>query len=112
LGDQDVFVNVVGGVRIVEPATDLAVALAVASNFREQAIDPYTILLGEVGLGGEVRAVGQTEKRIREAARLGFKRVILSRHNAPRNVKTMDVEVIPVQNVLEAMQRALLPAKE
>ena len=111
LGDQDVFVNVVGGVRIVEPATDLAVAMAVASNFREQAIDPHSILLGEIGLGGEVRAVAQTEKRIREAARLGFTRVILSRHNAPRNAKALGVEIMPVGNVLEAIQRTLLPAK-
>jgi DNA repair protein RadA/Sms len=112
LGDQDVFVNVVGGVRIVEPATDLAVAMAVASNFREQAIDPKTILLGEIGLGGEVRAVGQTEKRLREAARLGFTRAILSRHNAPRNAKALGVEIVAVNNVLDAMREALLPAKE
>jgi DNA repair protein RadA/Sms len=112
LGDQDVFVNVVGGVRVVEPATDLAVAMAVASNFREQAVDPRTIILGEIGLGGEVRAVGQTEKRIREASRLGFTRVVLSRHNAPRNAKALGVEILPVNNVLEAMREALLPAKE
>jgi DNA repair protein RadA/Sms len=112
LGDQDVFVNVVGGVRIVEPATDLAVAMAVASNFREQAVDPGTILLGEIGLGGEVRAVSQTEKRIREASRLGFARVVLSRHNAPRNAKALGVEIVPVNNVLDAMREALMPPKD
>jgi DNA repair protein RadA/Sms len=112
LGDQDVFVNVVGGVRIVEPATDLAVAVTVASSFRDQQVDPRTILLGEIGLGGEVRAVAQTEKRIREAARLGFARVVLSRHNAPRNAKNLGVELLPVGNVLDAMRESLLPARD
>jgi DNA repair protein RadA/Sms len=110
LAEQDVYVNVAGGVRLVEPATDLAVTLAIASNFREQPVDPNTILLGEVGLGGEVRAVSQVEKRIREAARLGFTKVVLSRHNAPRT-KNLGVEIAPVSNVLEAMNVALLPAK-
>jgi DNA repair protein RadA/Sms len=110
LAEQDVYVNVAGGVRLVEPATDLAVTLAIASNFREQPVDRNTILLGEVGLGGEVRAVSQVEKRIREAARLGFTKVVLSRHNAPRT-KNLGVEIIPVNNVMEAMNVALLPAK-
>jgi DNA repair protein RadA/Sms len=83
--------------------------MAIASNFREQPIEPRTILLGEIGLGGEVRAIAQTEKRIREAARLGFTRAVLSRHNAPKNAKGLGVEVLAVSNVLEAMQLALLP---
>jgi DNA repair protein RadA/Sms len=111
LGEQDVFVNVAGGVRIIEPAADLATTMAVASNFREQPVDPHTILLGEVGLGGEVRAVSQVEKRLREAARLGFTRAVLSRHNAPRNVKSLGVEVVTVSNVVEAMKAALLPPR-
>jgi DNA repair protein RadA/Sms len=111
LAEQDVYVNVAGGVRLVEPATDLAVTMAVASNFRDQPVDPNTILLGEVGLGGEVRAVAQAEKRIREAARLGFTRAVLSRHNAPR-AKNLGVEVIPVNNVLEAIKECLLPPRE
>ena len=112
LAEQDVYVNVAGGVRIVEPASDLAVTLAIASNFREQAVEPQTILLGEVGLGGEVRAVSQVEKRLREAARLGFTRAIVSRHNAGRLPRNLGVEIVPVHNVLEAMNAALLPARE
>lgn len=111
LAEQDVFVNVVGGVRIIEPASDLAVTMAVASNFREQPVDPNTILLGEVGLAGEVRAVSQTEKRLREAARLGFTRAILSRHNAPK-MKIPGLEILGVANVADAMNSALLPAKD
>src|SRR5579871_5401923 len=76
LAEQDVFVNVAGGIRILEPASDLATAVAIASNFREQPIHPTTILIGEVGLAGEVRAVSQIEKRLREAARQGFTRAI------------------------------------
>jgi DNA repair protein RadA/Sms len=112
LAEQDVYVNVAGGVRIVEPASDLAVTIAVASNFREQAVDPQTIFLGEVGLGGEVRAVSQVEKRLREAARLGFGRAIVSRHNTTRLPKGLGVEVVGVHNVLEAINAALLPARD
>ncbi len=111
LGEQDVYVNVAGGVRLSEPATDLAVTMAIASNYRDQAIDPNCILLGEVGLGGEVRSVTQVEKRIREAARMGFTKAIIANHNAPR-MSGIGVELIKVNNVLDAMQAVLLPANE
>ena len=68
--------------------------------------------MGEVGLGGEVRAVSQTEKRLREAARLGFTRAIVSRHNAPRLPKNLGVEIVSVANVMDAMKAALLPARD
>ncbi len=109
LAEQDVFVNVAGGVRLIEPAADLATVLALASNFREQPVDPNTILIGEVGLGGEVRSVGQSEKRLREAARLGFTRAVISHHNAGRLPKDIAIEVAPAGNVEEAMRLALLP---
>lgn len=73
LGNQDVYVNVAGGFSLGEPAVDLGVAAAVSSSFREQRISPETVLIGEVGLGGELRAVTRTDARIREAAKLGFK---------------------------------------
>ncbi len=111
LGEQDVYVNVAGGVRVIEPAADLAVTLAIASNFREQPIDPQTVLLGEVGLGGEIRAVAQIEKRLREASRLGFSRAVVARHGAGRLPKGLGVEVIGAATVLDAMKAALLPAK-
>jgi DNA repair protein RadA/Sms len=112
LAEQDVFVNVAGGVRILEPAADLAVTMAVASNFREQPVDPTAILIGEVGLGGEVRAVSQVEKRLREAARLGFQRAIVSRHNTTRLPKGLGVEIVAAGTVLDALRAALLPAKD
>jgi DNA repair protein RadA/Sms len=111
LAEQDVFVNVAGGVRLVEPAADLATIMAVASNFREQAVEPNTVLVGEVGLGGEIRSVGQTEKRVREAARLGFTRAVVSRHNAARLPKNIGIEIAPAGSVQEAMRLALLPAR-
>lgn len=111
IAEQDAFINVAGGVRIVEPASDLATAVAIASNFREQPVEPTTILLGEIGLAGEVRAVSQVEKRLREAARQGFDRAIISRHNTTKLPKIDGIKVIGVNNVHEALQAALLPAK-
>jgi DNA repair protein RadA/Sms len=75
--DQDVFVNVVGGLRLAEPAVDLGVALAIASSFREARVDPRLVAVGEVGLSGELRSVAQLERRLQEAAKLGFKRAIV-----------------------------------
>src|SRR5581483_8442187 len=72
LSGQDVFINVIGGMQLDEPAIDLGIVAAVTSSLREKPIDPATLILGEIGLGGEVRAVGQAEMRVREAAKLGF----------------------------------------
>jgi DNA repair protein RadA/Sms len=112
IGEQDVFVNVAGGIKIVEPAADLGTALAIASSFREQPVHPTTIALGEIGLAGEVRAVGQVEKRLREAARQGFTQAVISRHNTGKLSKIPGLKVIPVDNVLDSMREALLPASE
>lgn len=79
LSDQDVFVNVVGGLKVSEPASDLAVATAIASSFRNKPVAADLVLVGEVGLSGELRSVGQIEARLREAAKLGFKRCIIPR---------------------------------
>jgi DNA repair protein RadA/Sms len=111
IAEQDAYINVAGGVRIVEPASDLATAVAIASNFREQQVEPSTILLGEVGLAGEVRAVSQIEKRLREAARQGFKRAIVSRHNAAKLPAISDIKVVGVNTVNDALHAALLPAR-
>ncbi len=80
-GNSDVYVNVVGGLRLMEPATDLAVAAALYSGFKDTPIPEDTIVFGEIGLAGEVRAVNQTSQRIAEAARLGFSRCILPKHS-------------------------------
>ncbi|HEU4782004.1 MAG TPA: DNA repair protein RadA [Ktedonobacterales bacterium] len=77
LGTQDVYVNVAGGFALDEPAVDLGIAAAVASSFRERRLSPETVLLGEVGLGGELRSVPRVDLRVREAAKLGFKRCVL-----------------------------------
>ncbi|HET7501087.1 MAG TPA: DNA repair protein RadA [Kofleriaceae bacterium] len=82
--DRDVFVNVAGGLRMTEPAIDLGVACAIASSARGRAIDVHTIVFGEVGLAGEIRAVPLCEQRLAEAARLGFRRAILPAQNAAR----------------------------
>ncbi|HZP82976.1 MAG TPA: DNA repair protein RadA [Chthonomonadaceae bacterium] len=111
IAEQDVFVNVAGGIRILEPAADLATALAVASNFREQPVDPTTILLGEVGLAGEVRAVSQIEKRLREAARQGFTTAVVSKHNASKLPKNLGLKIIGVATVHDALRAALLPSR-
>jgi DNA repair protein RadA/Sms len=112
IAEQDVFVNVAGGIRIIEPAADLGTALAIASSFREQPIHPTTICLGEIGLAGEVRAVGQIEKRLREAARQGFTRAIISRHNGGKLPRIDGLEIAPVDNLPDAMRIALLPPVE
>jgi DNA repair protein RadA/Sms len=83
LGNQDVYVNVAGGFTLGEPAVDLGVAAAVASSYRERPVAPETVLIGEVGLGGELRRVTRAPARIREAAKLGFKQCILPKSGAP-----------------------------
>jgi DNA repair protein RadA/Sms len=77
LGQYDVFVNIAGGVRVDEPAADLGVAVSIVSSIRDRAVDQSAVVVGEVGLGGEIRAVGQIEKRMHEARKLGFKKLIL-----------------------------------
>jgi DNA repair protein RadA/Sms len=77
LGDQDVFVNVVGGLRLNEPAVDLGVAIAIASSFRESRVDTGLVTVGEVGLSGELRSVGQLDRRLQEAAKLGFTKALV-----------------------------------
>jgi DNA repair protein RadA/Sms len=96
---QDIFVNAVGGVRIDEPAVDLAIATAVASSFLDKPVDPHTVLLGEVGLTGEVRAVSRTDIRVEEAAKLGFRRCLLPQSNAERLRAIKSIQIISVQSV-------------
>ena len=76
LTNQDVFVNVVGGMRIEEPAADLAVALAIASAYRKKPLDPSAVAIGEIGLSGEIRHITQLEKREKEAKKLGFSKLV------------------------------------
>jgi len=96
---QDIFVNAVGGVRIDEPAVDLAIATAVASSFLDKPVDPHTVFLGEVGLTGEVRAVSRTDIRVKEAAKLGFRRCLLPQSNAERLTAVKSIQIVGVQSV-------------
>jgi len=101
---QDVFVNVAGGVRIDEPAADLGVIAAVASSFLDKPIDPRTLLVGEVGLAGEVRAVSQADTRVREAIKLGFKRCILPESSRRQLPAFPGVEVVGVSALADAWE--------
>ena len=105
VGDQDVFVNVVGGMRVMETSADLAVLLAIVSSFRDQALPEDLMVFGEVGLSGEIRPVPSGQERLREAAKHGFKKAIVPFANAPRTAdKDMGIQVIAVKNLQQALE--------
>ena len=101
LYNQDVFVNVGGGMKVAEPALDLALAAAIVSSFRNRPIRPGTVLFGEIGLTGEIRHISQAEKRLSEAARMGMDRAILPSSNA-KGLQT-DLELAPVRTLSDAL---------
>jgi DNA repair protein RadA/Sms len=101
-GGYDVFVNAVGGVRIAEPAADLAVLLAVNSSFKNRPLPAKSIVFGEVGLAGEVRPVQRGQERIREAAKLGFRSIVIPKANAPKQ-KVDGIEIVAVARVADAL---------
>ncbi len=105
LSKLDTYVASVGGLQVSEPAADLGVAIAIVSSFRDRVVDPHTVLIGEVGLGGQVRPVSQLELRLREAAKLGFKRAIVPPQSSlPPD---LDIEIISVGKVLDAILEAI-----
>jgi len=112
LETEDIFINVAGGIKIEDPAADLAVAVAVASAFREQLVIPETVVIGEIGLAGEVRSISQIILRINEAEKLGFKHCVLPRNNFKNLAYKKDsLELIPVSTLKEALDIILsLPA--
>ncbi len=103
LGGMDIFVNVVGGLKIEEPAVDMAIIAAIASSFKNVAVNAETFVFGEVGLSGELRAISQAEIRIKEASKLGLKRGLVPAGNL-QSVKESDIEVIGAKNVEEALE--------
>ncbi len=107
LSTQDVFVNVAGGVRLGEPAVDLGVLVAVASSFRDVPTDTGTAVIGEVGLGGEVRAVSQIELRLKEVSRLGFERAVCPAHNLKGIARPKGLTVSGVENLHAALDLVL-----
>ncbi len=107
LGMKDVFLNVVGGVKLNEPAADLGAAVCVASSYRDTSLISDTVMVGEVGLGGEVRGVGYVEKRIREAQKLGFRRCVIPQANLKDSKKIPGIEVMGVDRLREALDLLL-----
>ncbi len=103
LGDQDVFVNLVGGVRILEPGADLAVLLAVLSSFRDRPLDRQLVVFGEVGLSGELRPVQGGLERLKEAAKLGFREAIVPKANRA-GIRDLDIRVHTVSRLPEALE--------
>jgi len=110
--DMDVFVNVVGGLRIQEPAADLAVAAAIASSIKDQAIPADMALIGELGLSGELRAVSQIERRLREAAKLGFKRVVVPKRLRRGAAPIKGLEAVAARTLQEALKAILAPRRD
>ncbi len=107
LSAHNVFLNIAGGIKIDEPAIDLAVCAAVASSLKNQPAKNNFVVLGEVGLGGEIRSVGHIEKRIQEAEKLGFENVIIPQNNVKSLKSKNSIKLISVDNIVEAIDRIL-----
>ena len=104
LSKLDTYVATVGGLSVEEPAADLGVAIAVVASFRDRVVDPRTVLLGEVGLGGQVRPISQLELRLREAAKLGFKKAIIPKGQQPPD---LGMRILPIAKVIDAIIAAI-----
>lgn len=108
LGTQDVYANVVGGLRVSEPAVDLAVAVAIASSVRDRAVDRNAVLIGEIGLSGELRSVNQLDRRVNEASRLGFTHAIVPQSSGSAGLADQSIRVTRVRTAAEAIEAALV----
>lgn len=107
LSASDIFLNAAGGARLSEPAADLGMVIALASSHLDKVVDPQTVIIGEVGLAGEVRATTRPEERIREAAKLGFTRAIAPAGNIKQVSSVKGIEVIGVKTVQDALEQLL-----
>jgi DNA repair protein RadA/Sms len=107
LSANNVFLNMAGGVKIDEPAVDLAVCCSIASSLLDRTSDNSSVIIGEVGLGGEIRTVSQVEKRIQEAQRLGFKKIIIPGNNLKELKRNEKIKIIPVGNLTEAIKEVI-----
>jgi DNA repair protein RadA/Sms len=106
--DQDVFINVVGGVRVTETSADTALLLAALSSFRSKPLPNDVFTFGEIGLAGEIRPVANGQERLREAAKHGFKQAIVPKANAPRSDDAIGgLKIIPVRRVSELIETAI-----
>jgi DNA repair protein RadA/Sms len=107
VADSDVFVNITGGLRVDEPGIDLGVLMAISSSHRDMPIDRQTVMIGEVGLGGEIRPVTHVDRRIREAAKLGFRRAIFPEYNRKGLDIDEDIELVGVNDVYDSLAALL-----
>lgn len=112
LGEQDVFVNVVGGLRVSEPAADLAIAAAIASSIRDLPVRAETVLIGEIGLSGELRSVGQIPARLKEAANIGFKRAVVPGRFRKDEAWPRGIEVKEAHSLRQALDLVLMGDKD
>ena len=112
LGSQDIYVNVIGGIRVDEPAVDLAVAMAIVSNYKNKVIDNKTVFIGEVGLTGEIRSINNFEKRVKEIEKMGYKKIYASKRQID-NLKTtmknekLNIELVGIKTIDEAINYIL-----
>ena len=106
LSKQDVYVNVIGGIDVTEPAADLGIALAIITCVRDVVFDSHTAIVGEIGLSGEIRGVNNIEKRITEAQKLGFKQIIIPEANSIQN-EVKGIKIVKVKRIIEAISRAV-----
>ena len=106
IADQDIFMNIAGGVSIEEPAIDLGISLSLYSSFTGKPLDPDLVVFGEIGLSGEVRAVSQAEIRIKEASKLGFKKFLVPKNNLDKSIKNISdkISVHGIKNINEAIE--------
>jgi len=107
LSKFDVFINIAGGIKIDEPSIDLAAALSICSSFKDTSIDHDMLILGEIGLSGEIRGISFAERRIQEAIKLGFKKVVLPKGNMKNFKPSKEIEYIPVESIQDAIRLIL-----
>ena len=107
LGSHDVFVNVAGGIRIDEPAADLGIATSIVSSLRDIPVDSQAVAIGEVGLGGEIRTISHSEKRTQEAAKLGFKKIIVPKNNLKHVKNANGISIVGVETITQAIQELI-----
>ncbi|MCC6866283.1 MAG: DNA repair protein RadA [Ignavibacteria bacterium] len=107
LSKFDVFLNIAGGIKIDEPSIDLAAAISICSSFKDTFVDADMLILGELGLSGEIRGISFAERRIQEAVKLGFKKIVIPSGNLKNVKKSKDFELIPVENIQDAIRLIL-----
>ena len=104
---MDIYINIVGGIKLDDTATDLGIAVATASSLKDRPIPPDTVVFGEIGLSGELRAVAQAEARVKEAAKLGFRKVVMPHNNLSRLDETYGLDIIGLRRIGEALEAVL-----